>query len=155
MNLISDISVMAIDDPSCAFVFDKLMNQNISVKQPRSPAATHLVVIYDALNVLDVVGGALIRFLSGIVAVNQMFTTSDEHSIALVQFLQNEYQGCEIHVSVLSTTMDLYSTLGFAKRNRKGCQCGTSNGISHITWAPNVLQKPPVVAAIEKGITFT
>jgi hypothetical protein len=132
----TSIHVVALVDPTSDFILQKLsLVAKDSVKHPMSSAATHLVVIYD--DVKDVVGGALIRFsASGIVAVNQMFTSTHEHSLDLMKFLRNQYQLFEIHLNVPVHTVDLYKGLGFTKRYRKGCHCGIRNGFIHITWAP-------------------
>jgi hypothetical protein len=139
------INIISVDHPSSDMVLLRLAELNMT-KYSRSAAMTDIVVIYD---VNDVVGGAFIRCTPKMVTVRQMCTLNDVHSVAIVDFLIQKFDGIEIHLNVLCTTMHLYTNLDFVKRYRsRNCLCSNTKNISHITR----VQKPPVVAA--KGITF-
>lgn len=142
------IDCVAIDDPSSV-----LLRQQLKVdRNDFNFAGTTNIVVVSAVN--NVVGGALISLTPTIVILKRMCTSDAEHSVAIVNYLRDRFDGVEIHLNVVCTSMQLYLNLDFVKRNRSTrCLCALNKNESHLCWVPPVLPVPPVVA-IEIGNTF-
>jgi hypothetical protein len=91
---------------------------------------TNIVVLYK--NDL-VAGGALVRITANLVIMKRICISDQHHSVMILQYLSEMFNGMEMHINVHSSLIAQYRALGFAKRYRTKCNCAKRLSFSHLT----------------------